>query len=99
MIERKPRLTRDAIAARVALEIPDGAYVNLGIGMPTLVADLTPPEKGVVFHAENGVLGTGPAPKPGYELPDLINAGSQPTTLVPGAWLMDSAQSFAIVRG
>ena len=84
---------------RVAAEIPSGAYVNLGIGMPTLVADFVPPERGVVFHAENGVLGTGPFPEPGHEIPDLVNAGGQATTLVLGASFMDSAQSFAIVRG
>jgi 3-oxoacid CoA-transferase B subunit len=99
MLETKQRLTRDAIAARVAAEIPDGAYVNLGIGMPTSVANFVRPEQGIVFHAENGALGTGPTPAPGEELPDLVNAGGQPTTLLPGAYLMDSAQSFAIVRG
>jgi 3-oxoacid CoA-transferase B subunit len=95
----KARLPREAIAARVAAEIPEGAYVNLGIGMPTLVADFVLLEKHVVFHAENGVLGAGPFPEPGEEQPDLINAGGQPITLVPGAYFMDSAQSFAIVRG
>jgi 3-oxoacid CoA-transferase subunit B len=84
---------------RLAAEIPEGAYVNLGIGMPTMVADFVLLEKRVVFHAENGVLGTGPFPDPGHEIPDLINAGGQATTLVPGAYFMDSAQSFAIVRG
>jgi 3-oxoacid CoA-transferase B subunit len=95
----KERLTRDVIAMRVASEIPTGAFVNLGIGMPTLVADYVPLDAGVVIHAENGVLGTGPFPEPGHEPPDLVNAGGQPTTLIPGAYLMDSAQSFAIVRG
>ncbi len=84
---------------RVAAEIPEGAYVNLGIGMPTLVAHFVPPERGVSFHAENGVLGVGPFPEPGHEIPDLINAGGQPVTLVPGASLMDSAEAFVIVRG
>jgi 3-oxoacid CoA-transferase subunit B len=84
---------------RVAAEIPAGAYVNLGIGMPTLVADYVPPDRGVVLHAENGVLGTGPFPEPGHEIPDLVNAGGQATTFVPGASFMDSAQSFAIIRG
>jgi len=93
------RLTRDVIAMRVAAEIPDEAYVNLGIGMPTLVADYVLSEKRIVFHAENGVLGTGPFPEPGSEIPDLINAGGQFTTLIPGAAFMDSAESFAIVRG
>lgn len=99
MPETKERLAREVIAMRVAAEIPEGAYVNLGIGMPNLVAHFTPPERGVFFHAENGVLGTGPFPPPGEELPDLINAGGQPVTLVPGASFMDSAESFAIVRG
>lgn len=99
MAPAKEPLPREAIAARVAAEIPDGAYVNLGIGMPTLVADYVLLEKQVVIHAENGVLGTGPFPEPGQEIPDLVNAGGQFTTLVPGASLMDSAQSFAIVRG
>jgi 3-oxoacid CoA-transferase subunit B len=84
---------------RVAAEIPEGAYVNLGIGMPTLVADYVPMDRGVVIHAENGILGTGPFPEPGREPPDLVNAGGQATTLIPGAALFDSAQSFAIVRG
>jgi 3-oxoacid CoA-transferase B subunit len=99
MSDPAPRLFREAIAARVAAEIPEGAYVNLGIGMPTLVADYVRSEQRIVFHAENGALGTGPTPTRGYELPDLVNAGGQPTTLLPGAYLMDSAQSFAIVRG
>jgi len=99
MADSRERLPREVIAMRVAAEIPSGAYVNLGIGMPTLVADFVPPERGVVFHAENGVLGTGPFPEPGHEIPDLVNAGGQATTLVPGASFMDSAQSFAIVRG
>jgi 3-oxoacid CoA-transferase subunit B len=67
--------------------------------MPTLVADYVPPDRGVVLHAENGVLGTGPFPEPGHEIPDLVNAGGQATTFVPGASFMDSAQSFAIIRG
>jgi 3-oxoacid CoA-transferase B subunit len=99
MTDVKEGIAREVIAMRVAAEIPEGAYVNLGIGMPTLVADFVPLDKGVVIHAENGVLGTGPFPEPGQEPPDLVNAGGQPTTLIPGAYLMDSAQSFAIVRG
>ncbi len=97
--EVKERLGREVIAMRVAAEIPPGAFVNLGIGMPTLVADYVPLDRGVVIHAENGILGTGPFPEPGHEPPDLVNAGGQPTTLIPGAYLMDSAQSFGIVRG
>ena len=99
MLETKERLAREVIAMRVAAEIPPGAYVNLGIGMPTLVADFVPPEKGVMIHSENGLIGTGPFPEPGQEIPELVNAGGQAVTLVPGAAFMDSAQSFAIVRG
>ncbi len=99
MAGTKQRLTRDIIAMRVAAEIPEGSYVNLGIGMPTLVADYVAPEKGVVFHSENGLLGLGPFPAPGEETRDLINAGGQYTTLIQGASLFDSAQSFTIVRG
>ena len=99
MLETRERLAREVIAMRVAAEIPAGAYVNLGIGMPTLVADFVPPEKGVMIHSENGLIGTGPFPAPGEEIPELVNAGGQAVTLVPGAGFMDSAQSFAIVRG
>lgn len=99
MLETKDRLGREIIAMRVAAEIPPGAFVNLGIGMPTLVADYVPPYKGVMIHSENGLLGTGPFPEPGREIPELVNAGGQSVTLVPGAAFMDSAQSFAIVRG
>jgi 3-oxoacid CoA-transferase B subunit len=98
-MERKPRLEREMIVARVAAEIPEGSYVNLGIGLPTQVATYALFKPGVVLHAENGVLGSGPFPKPGEEVVDLINAGGQYTTLTPGASFMDSAESFAIVRG
>jgi 3-oxoacid CoA-transferase subunit B len=99
MLETKERLGRDIIAMRVAAEIPAGAYVNLGIGMPTLVADFVPPDKGVMIHSENGLIGTGPFPPAGHEVPELVNAGGQAVTLVPGAAFMDSAQSFGVVRG
>jgi 3-oxoacid CoA-transferase B subunit len=98
MVE-KERLTRDVIAMRVAAEIPAGSYVNLGIGMPTLVADYVDPDKHIVFHSENGVLGLGPFPPRDGIIKDLINAGGQYTTMIQGASLMDSAQSFTIVRG
>ena len=90
---------RTAMAARVAQDIPEGWFVNLGIGMPTLVADHIPPEREVIFHSENGILGMGPAPAAGAVDPWLINAGKQPVTLVPGAALMHHADSFAIIRG
>src|SRR5436189_5896148 len=95
----KERLSRELIAMRVALELPRGAYVNLGIGIPNLVADYTPPDKEVVFHAENGILGFGRGQLLTEDVPDLQNAGGQPVTFVPGSYLMDSAESFAIVRG
>ncbi|MFO1321022.1 MAG: 3-oxoacid CoA-transferase subunit B [Burkholderiales bacterium] len=93
------RLTRDQMAARVARDIPEGAYVNLGIGLPTLVANHLPAEREVFLHSENGVLGMGPAPAPGEEDPDLINAGKQPVTLVVGGCFFHHADSFAMMRG
>ena len=99
MLETKERLTREMIAMRVALELDEGDYVNLGIGIPNLVADYTPVEKGVIFHAENGILGFGRTQEESEYVPNLTNAGGQPVTLIPGTYIMDSAQSFAIVRG
>ena len=93
------RRTRDEMAARVACDIPDGAYVNLGIGLPTLVANHLPPDREIVLHSENGVLGMGPAPPPGEEDPDLINAGKQPVSLRPGGAFFHHADSFAMMRG
>lgn len=93
------RLPREVIAMRIAAELKDGDYVNLGIGLPNLVSNYIPPGKLVMFHAENGVVGVGPAPEPGNEVPDLFNAGGQPVTLVPGGAIVDHAMSFAIVRG
>ena len=78
------RFTREQMAARVARDIPEGAYVNLGIGLPTLVANHLPKDREIILHSENGLLGMGPAPAPGDEDPDLINAGKQPVTLLPG---------------
>ncbi|MGH7104500.1 MAG: 3-oxoacid CoA-transferase subunit B [Acetobacteraceae bacterium] len=91
--------SRSEIARRVADDIPEGWYVNLGIGIPTLVADHVPPEREVIFHSENGVLGIGPAPPPEARDPWLINAGKDPVTLRPGGAFVHHADSFAIIRG
>jgi 3-oxoadipate CoA-transferase beta subunit len=93
------RFTRDQIAARVAQDIPEGAYVNLGIGLPTKVANYLPSDKDIFLHSENGVLGMGPAPAPGEEDEDLINAGKQPVTLLTGGSYFHHADSFAMMRG
>jgi 3-oxoadipate CoA-transferase, beta subunit len=93
------RWTRDQMASRVAHDIPEGAYVNLGIGLPTLVANHLPPGREIVLHTENGLLGMGPAPGPGEADPDLINAGKQPVTALPGAAFFHHADSFAMMRG
>ena len=92
-------LTRTQIAERVALDIPNGAYVNLGIGMPETIAQCIPDDKEVILHTENGLLGMGPPPPEGEEDPELINAGKRPVTTVPGASFFHHADSFAMVRG
>jgi 3-oxoadipate CoA-transferase beta subunit len=92
-------LTRDQMAARLARDIPEGWYVNLGIGIPTRVADFVPEEREVLFQSENGVLGFGAAPPEGMVDPWLINAGKQPITLLPGGAYVHQADSFAMIRG
>ena len=91
--------TRDEMARRVARDIPEGAIVNLGIGLPTAVANHLPAGREVILHSENGLLGMGPAPAPGLEDYDLINAGKQPVSLLPGAAFFHHADSFAMMRG
>jgi 3-oxoadipate CoA-transferase beta subunit len=93
------RLTRDQMAARVARDIPDGACVNLGIGLPTLVANQLPKNREILLQSENGVIGMGPAPAPGEEDYDLINAGKEPVTLLPGGVFFHHADSFGMMRG
>ena len=93
------RLTREEMAARVARDIPEGAYVNLGIGLPTRVANYLPRDREVFLHSENGLLGMGPAPEPGQEDPDLINAGKAPVTLLTGGCFFHHGDSFAMMRG
>ena len=93
------RRTKDQLAARIAQDIFDGAVVNLGIGQPTLVANHLPHGREIILHSENGILGMGPAPAAGAEDYDLINAGKQPVTLLPGGAFFHHADSFAMMRG
>jgi 3-oxoadipate CoA-transferase beta subunit len=92
-------LSRRQMAWRAAQDIPEGAYVNLGIGLPTLCGDYIPPGREIVFHSENGVLGIGPTPKKGEEDPDLINAGKQLVTLMPGGSYFHHNDAFLMIRG
>lgn len=92
-------ISRDQIAARIAADIPEGSFVNLGIGAPTLVANFLPADLEIILHTENGMLGMGPSPEPGLVDPDLINAGKQAVTSLPGSAYFHHADSFAMMRG
>ena len=93
------KFNRKQIAWRVAQDIPEGAYVNLGIGAPEMVANFVPKNREVIIHSENGLLGMGPTPAPGEENPDLINAGKKPVTLIKGGSISHHTDSFAMIRG
>ena len=93
------KLSRDEMARRVAQDIPEGAYVNLGIGLPTRIANYLPAEKEIFLHSENGLLGMGPKPAEGEEDPELINAGKEYVTLLQGGCYFHHGDSFAMMRG
>ncbi len=100
MVDHAPKgWTMNEVAQKLALDIPDGSYVNLGIGIPELVADHVPEGRELIYHTENGLLGMGPVPSPGTEDPELINAGKKPVTALPGAAYFHHADSFAMIRG
>lgn len=99
MTKNIKRLSRDALAERVARDIPEGAYVNLGIGAPTRVANYLPADREIFLQSENGLLGMGPAPAAGEEDPELINAGKEPVTLLKGGAFFHHGDSFAMMRG
>ncbi len=92
-------LTREQIAQRIALDLWDGCYVNLGVGLPTLVANYLPPDREIIVHSENGILGMGPSPAEAKRDPNLINAGKKFVTLLPGAAIFDSTDAFIMLRG
>jgi 3-oxoadipate CoA-transferase beta subunit len=93
------KLDRKQMAALVARDIPEGSYVNLGIGLPTLVADFIPKGREIILHSETGLLGMGPKPAEGQEDPDLINAGKEPVTMLPGGAFFHHADAFGMIRG
>ena len=93
------KLTRDGIAYRVACDLPNGSYVNLGIGIPTIVSSYLTPDKEILFHSENGILGMGPVAAPGTEDVDLVNAGNEFVTMLPGGAFFDHSLSFSMIRG
>jgi 3-oxoadipate CoA-transferase, beta subunit len=101
MVENKTKIGWDMneVAQKVAMDIPDGAYVNLGIGIPELVAGYVPEGREVIYHTENGLLGMGPVPETGNEDPELINAGKKCVTAIPGACYFHHADSFTMIRG
>jgi 3-oxoadipate CoA-transferase, beta subunit len=92
-------ISRDEIAKKIANSIPDGSYVNLGIGMPTLISNFLPTDREIILHSENGILGMGPAPTPGHEDEDLINAGKMPVTMLAGGSFSTQSDSFLMMRG
>jgi 3-oxoadipate CoA-transferase, beta subunit len=99
MIPAYQPLTREQMAWRAAQDLQEGAYVNLGVGIPTLAASFVPPGREVIFHSENGILGMGPKPEPGKEDPYMVDAGKNKTTLVPGGCFVHHADAFLMIRG